>query len=735
MNDNISKNAAAKLLFLSLFFLSSCKAGAGGGTTTDANEKAGPPPDLVISALSTATTAFAPGQSFSVSSTVINKGNGPSDYFIIRFHLSINATYGDKDDIPFLEFREVKSLAAGESNTDSTVLTVPISTPPGSYVLCAKADDKNRISESDNNNNTRCLSTLTLQIEEIRGPSSPPPNGYGYFVKKFTDNSADLGNPRQDGIPDFIVSQAEGKGGGAVYVYSGETGKLIYLIKGTGLSYPADVGDLDGDGVSDLFVGDATSGVAQVYSGLDGAPLTGLTFKGDGDNDGFGESVAAIGDINGDGIPDLIVGAPGGNYAVLYSGVDGSRITRIDSPDGTGSFGCSVTGVINGDGIPDFIIGAPNASPNGKNGAGSAFVYSGQADAKGNFPMLHRLDGEHSGDGFGGCFGAIDTVGDLNGDGKMELAVAASRASPNQLYAAGSIYLFDGATGLPFQRPDRLGPMRLDGEAAYALLDGSLFGSGWISNLGDLNGDGYPDFMAGTSGAAVNGQAYAGRVLIFSGYDGSVLSRIDNPMLNFIPHFFGVSGANLGDLYGDGNLEILIGAGELSDGEPGMGFLFSLNVIPKFQVTYPDLVMVNVTPNDSSVNAGATLLVTNTVKNQWLAPSVGFKIGFNLSPTASYTDPRAVAIPTTRTITSLAAGASSNDITGLVIPSTTPAGSYYICAMVDYANTVKETNESNNTRCSAATVTVPPPDLVMTALSTATTTVGQGERFSLSNTV
>jgi subtilase family serine protease len=720
-----------------VLFLTACAPSSSKGT--------GPHPDLIISALST-TPAVAPGDTLSLSNTVTNQGGVKAGSFTVAFHLSTNTTYGDGDDIAFTTTRSVSSLGVGVSNTASTTLTVPTTTPLGDYFICAKADDANTVAESDETNNTRCNNPLPIQVTLLqRWNGVNPGDSFGFFV--LADNGGTPSDPRQDGVQDFIISEpcwSSCPSDGTVYVYSGIDRTLIFQINGTAFSYAVDAGDLNGDGVPDIFVGEMGANRAQVYSGWDGSPLAGLTFNSDGSGDGFGVSVSAIGDVTGDGIPDLLVGANGGNYVVLYSGKDGSRIGRIDNPDGANptNFGMSVSeaGDVNGDGTPDFIVGAPGASPGGMSGAGSAFVFSGQRDTNGNFPILYRLNGEHAGDGFGGCCGAVDSVGDLNGDGRPELAVAAYLASPNGRAGAGSIYLFDGATGSPLQRPDGSGVMRLDGEAAGDRLGGSLCGCGWISKVGDIDGDGYADFMAGASGVDVNGSPDVGRVLIFSGFDASVLLRIDNPDTNLIPHYFGITGATLGDLDGNGQIEILIGAGELGavgayGSEKGSVYLYSLKTAAPIQVTGPDLVMADVTPNAGAVNAGATLSVTNTAQNQGAVSAGGSIIAFHLSVDNTYGNADDVVITTTRSVASLAAGASNTATTNLTIPSATPANTYYVCAMADSVNTVVETAEANNTLCSSWTVTVPPPDLIISALSTPTTAVAPGDTFSLSNTV
>jgi subtilase family serine protease len=152
-------------------------------------------------------------------------------------------------------------------------------------------------------------------------------------------------------------------------------------------------------------------------------------------------------------------------------------------------------------------------------------------------------------------------------------------------------------------------------------------------------------------------------------------------------------------------------------------------------VSRPDLVMTAVTPATAAVSAKATLAVSNTVKNQGGFAAGSFTIGFVLSPSASYTDGGAVALSTTRTVASLAVGASSAAATTLAIPLSTPAGSYYVCAKADLGGTAEELDETNNTLCSAGTVNVPAPDLLLTGGSTATTTIIRGKTFSLSTTV
>jgi subtilase family serine protease len=153
------------------------------------------------------------------------------------------------------------------------------------------------------------------------------------------------------------------------------------------------------------------------------------------------------------------------------------------------------------------------------------------------------------------------------------------------------------------------------------------------------------------------------------------------------------------------------------------------------QVVNSDLITTAVTPNASTLSAIATLSVTNSVKNQSVAAvPVAFKVGFVLSPTSDYNDPGAVASTTTRTVSTLAGGATSTATTTVTFPNTTPPGNYYVCVKADSANAVTEGDETNNTLCSTGTVTVPTADLIMSVVSMTATAVSPGNNISLSNT-
>jgi cysteine-rich repeat protein len=126
-----------------------------------------PPPDLVETVVSTAATALAPGATFAVSDTVNNQGSNSAG-FTVGFHLSADATFGGADDIALTATRTVRSLAASASSTGSTTLTVPASTPIGTYHVCAMADQAGVIAEGSETNNTLCtVSTVSVSRPDL----------------------------------------------------------------------------------------------------------------------------------------------------------------------------------------------------------------------------------------------------------------------------------------------------------------------------------------------------------------------------------------------------------------------------------------------------------------------------------------------------------------------------------------------------------------------------------------
>ena len=193
----------------------------------------------------------------------------------------------------------------------------------------------------------------------------------------------------------------------------------------------------------------------------------GFRIEGAAAGDLSGSSVASAGDINGDGRTDVIVGAPwadpfsrtsAGSSYVVYgttspSNVDlasplGSSGFRIDGAAGSTFSGDSVAaaGDINGDGRADVIVGAPLSDPSSRTNAGSSYVVYGTAspsnvDLASRGSSGFRIDGAAAGD-FSGD--SVAPAGDINGDGRADVIVGASGASPFSRTGAGSSYVIYG---------------------------------------------------------------------------------------------------------------------------------------------------------------------------------------------------------------------------------------------------------------------------------------------------
>jgi hypothetical protein len=376
-------------------------------------------------------------------------------------------------------------------------------------------------------------------------------------------------------------------------------------------------GDFNGDGFNDLVIGAPSS----YYSGGQYSGLAYVVFggavppasvdleliaqgtggfmlgssSGSSDTD-IGHSVDFVGDVNGDGFDDLLIGAPGDSTvasgvgaAYLVFGTDGPTafvdLDSLDGSDGTvilgeltfydtphAGFVVSGAGDINGDGFEDFVVGAPYAFNFGVSytTSGSVYVVFGTDTGLPATLDLATLDGS---DGFKllGSFlddeagFSADSLGDVNGDGFDDLIVG----SPGYGLDSGAAYVvFGSAAGFAAsQALDAItsgtGGFRILGQYA-----GDQFGVS-VAGLGDMNGDGIADFIVGTSHADNGGDLNAGRMYVVYGANG--LSSVDlNSVIGGTGGFLiqpetgyqyvGAALSSAGDVNGDGIDDILIGA-------------------------------------------------------------------------------------------------------------------------------------------------------------------------------
>ena len=329
-------------------------------------------------------------------------------------------------------------------------------------------------------------------------------------------------------------------------------------------SRAARAGDVDGDGHADFIVGSWSTnhpfgrpvGAAYLYSGRTNERV--YSWYGPGDSSLFGLAVAGNGDVNGDGVPDIGVGATQAitdgimtGQAFIYSGADGSLLRRIDGTNEFSELGASVAidGDYDGDGFDDVLIGAPYQSRPLGPSVGQAWVYSGRTGA-----ALGTWYGIAVGQEFGS---AVAWVGDLDGDGRDEAAVGAASGFVMGLGNAGTVQIFRGGTGREILR-----------------LNASSFGEAFgtaVARLEDIDGDGVSEIIVGAP-LDSSYDSNSGSASVFSGRTGARLFRFAGRAPEEI---FGIAVDDAGDADHDGVHDILIGAEGSFPTVPGLIHLYS----------------------------------------------------------------------------------------------------------------------------------------------------------------
>ncbi len=412
---------------------------------------------------------------------------------------------------------------------------------------------------------------------------------------------------------------------GPVVELSGLDGNTGFKLSGVDFldrsgSSVSGAGDVNGDGIDDLIVGAFQSSPNGRYSGASyvvfGSPagfvpnlnLSGLTgangFKLSGveSYDYSGWSVSGAGDINGDGIDDLIVGAvgvdpngsgSGASYVVFGSrggfpanlnlssltGTNGFKLSGVEANDDSGR-SVSAAGDINGDGIDDLIVGAYGARPNGAH-SGASYVVFGNREgfaANVNLSSLTGINGfKLSGVAADDTSGiSVSGVGDINGDGIDDLIVGASGSDPNGLSSGASYVVFGSRAG--FAADVNLSSLtgangfKLSGVAAF---DSSGFS---VSGAGDINGDGIDDLIVGALGADANGSGasyvvFGSRAGFAANVNLSSLTGANGLKLSGVAAFdsSGASVSGAGDINGDGIDDLIVGAPSASPNGVGSG--------------------------------------------------------------------------------------------------------------------------------------------------------------------
>jgi len=413
------------------------------------------------------------------------------------------------------------------------------------------------------------------------------------------------------------------------------------------------IGDLDGDGVSDLAVGAAgccdDDSVWILFMNADGTVKSEQKISSDVFS-AFGSAVADLGDFDGDGIPDLAVGArcckegSEGSIWLLFLNRDGTVKAQQEIGSGKGgftgelkwqdSFGSSIAnlGDLDGDGVIDLAVGAAGDDGIGTPEFGSFgaiwILFLNENGTVKAQRKINHLEGGFTGDlDAHDAFGhSIANLGDFDGDGVTDIVVGAPGDDDGggELFDAGAIWILLLNANGTVKSHRKIS--NTEGGFNGGLGENDSFG--WsAANMGDIDGDGVVDLAVGAYSDADGGSPNAGAVyILFLNSDGTVKShqQITEGVGGFsggsLSHF-GWAVANIGDFNGDGSTDMAVGENEDDDGGRNRGAIWILFLSNGDDISPPICKLVSVTPPSSALigvwdgDSGLSTIVVLTTDN------------------------------------------------------------------------------------------------------------------------
>ena len=324
-----------------------------------------------------------------------------------------------------------------------------------------------------------------------------------------------------DGLSEIAAVQGALPGffDGRMELLSGSGGALLASFDGSALSKlggaVAGAGDLDLDGVPDLLLS-LQGAQGERALALSGATTAVLRSYVPVQATSVGQSLAALGDVSGDGVPEVLLGGAG--QAALYSGASGLELLVVHDPSGWvfSSFGAAVqsAGDVDGDGRPDLAVGAPSAggsggpSFEGSPQAGMLAVYSSATGAS--------LFESHGQDGREQLGASVAFAGDVDGDGAGELFVGGPGVPPALLPGQPGVLRVVSTAALSLRTEVHALSASGGGMQNFELDAGSAFGGAGYALLGSSSGTS-PGTALGAQLLPLNVDAYTVAVLLGAG--------------------------------------------------------------------------------------------------------------------------------------------------------------------------------------------------------------------------